>query len=158
LDPTIVNGAEMKNFVTADAPFAAVRVGGDQVFVGEVDESDGSIAFYRPKVAVVNNIALDHKSMEELRRLFADFAAKADVAVLNLDNAETRALAETLGAKALTYSRSDVAADLLGRNPVLSPGGVAFDVVERRTGEAAQVVLQVPGLHNMANALAAMGA
>jgi UDP-N-acetylmuramate--alanine ligase len=156
-DPTIVNGAEMKNFVTADAPFAAVRVGGGEVFVGEVDESDGSIAFYRPKVAVVNNISLDHKSMEELRRLFRDFAAKADIAVLNLDNPETRALAGELGARALTYSQSEASADLLGREPVLSPGGVAFEVVERRSGEVAKVALQVPGLHNLANALAAIG-
>ena len=58
-----------------------------------MDESDGSIAYFEPRVAVVNNISLDHKSMEELRALFRGFIAKAQTVVLNLDNAETAALA-----------------------------------------------------------------
>jgi hypothetical protein len=48
-DPTVMNGAVMKNFVTADAPFATALVGQGDAFVSEVDESDGSIALYRPK-------------------------------------------------------------------------------------------------------------
>ncbi len=52
-DPTVVNGAEMRNFVSAEAPFASARIGGGHVFVAEVDESDGSIAFqYWPKIMV----------------------------------------------------------------------------------------------------------
>jgi UDP-N-acetylmuramate--alanine ligase len=82
-DPTIMNGAVMKNFRTPDAPFASARVGGGDLFVSEVDESDGSIALYRPTVAVLNNVSLDHKSLEELRALFGDFLARADRAVLN---------------------------------------------------------------------------
>jgi UDP-N-acetylmuramate--alanine ligase len=42
-----------------------------ELFVSEVDESDGSIALYRPEIAVLTNISLDHKEMEELRQLFA---------------------------------------------------------------------------------------
>ena len=42
--PTVMNGAVMKNFVTADAPFASALVGDPELFVSEVDESDGSIA------------------------------------------------------------------------------------------------------------------
>ncbi|MCX7282874.1 MAG: Mur ligase domain-containing protein, partial [Novosphingobium sp.] len=55
-DPTIMNGAVMKNFVAADAPFASARVGAGSAFVSEVDESDGSIALYNPAVAVLNNV------------------------------------------------------------------------------------------------------
>src|SRR5205085_89204 len=47
-DPTIFNGAEMKNFISADAPFAGARVGAGSEFVCEVDESDGSIALFAP--------------------------------------------------------------------------------------------------------------
>jgi UDP-N-acetylmuramate--alanine ligase len=159
LDPTIMNGAEMKNFIGPGAPFASARAGAGAAFVSEVDESDGSIAFYRPTVAVVNNIALDHKSMDELRTLFADFAGKADTAVLNLDNAETAALLAGLDpARCVTFSLTDARADLLAGPPELSRGGIAFRVVARRTGEAAQVTLQVPGRHNAANALAAIAA
>src|SRR5687768_6007900 len=85
LEPTVMNGAVMKNFATPDAPFASALVGGDRVFVSEVDESDGSIALYRPKIAVLNNVSLDHKSMEELRALFSDFLGRAETAVVNLD-------------------------------------------------------------------------
>jgi UDP-N-acetylmuramate--alanine ligase len=76
-DPTIMNGAVMKNFVADDTPFASARVGQGDVFVSEVDESDGSIALFTPEVAVLNNVSLDHKSLEELRQLFGDFAKKA---------------------------------------------------------------------------------
>ena len=64
-------------FRSPDAPFASARVGQGDVFVSEVDESDGSIALYRPAVSVLLNVSLDHKSMEELRVLFGDFIAAA---------------------------------------------------------------------------------
>ena len=82
-DPTVMNGAVMKNFVTPDALFASALVGKGDAFVSEVDESDGSIARYEPTIAVVNNIALDHKSMDELRALFSGFVNRAEIAVLN---------------------------------------------------------------------------
>src|ERR1700691_1131196 len=83
--PTIMNGADMKNFVDPGSPFVSARVGDGDIFVSEVDESDGSIALFKPAVAVVNNISLDHKPLEELRRLFRDFVAQAQTTVLNLD-------------------------------------------------------------------------
>src|SRR5690606_41640841 len=64
-DPTIMNGAVMKNFAGDDAPFASARVGRGGVFVSEVDESDGSIALYRPAISVLLNVSLDHKRSEE---------------------------------------------------------------------------------------------
>ena len=90
-DPTIMNGAVMKNFITPDTPFASAVVGASDIFVSEVDESDGSIALYSPHIAVLTNIALAHKSLDELRALFRDFTAKAATVVLNLDNGETAA-------------------------------------------------------------------
>src|SRR5262245_19470200 len=90
--PTIMNGADMKNFIGDDSPFASATIGDGEVFVSELDESDGSIALFKPRVAVVNNISLDHKSLDELRTLFRGFIAKAQTVVLNLDNAETAAL------------------------------------------------------------------
>jgi len=157
--PTIMNGADMKNFIDVDSPFASARVGDGDIFVSEVDESDGSIAFFEPRVAVVNNVSLDHKSLDELRTLFRGFIAKAQTAVLNLDNAETAALAADLKpGQAVTYSLRAAQADLLASRPVLSPTGIAFQVQERDSGEAVEVALQVPGLHNVANALAALSA
>ncbi|WP_337998273.1 UDP-N-acetylmuramate--L-alanine ligase [Oleispirillum naphthae] len=158
LRPTVMNGAVMRNFVTAETPFASALVGDGGLFVAEVDESDGSIAHYAPRVAVLNNIALDHKSMDELRALFRDFVAKAEIAVLNLDNAETARLAAELPqAKRLTYSLSDPAADLLAGEIRPAADGIAF-TMRAAGGLAAAVRLQVPGRHNVSNALAALAA
>lgn len=156
--PTVMNGAVMRNFVTADTPFASALVGGGDLFVAEVDESDGSIAQYTPRVAVLNNVALDHKSLDELRRLFRDFTAKSQVAVLNLDNDETALLAAEMSAdRRLTYSLLDPAADLLAADIQPAPDGIAFSVRER-SGPPIPVHLHVPGRHNVANALAALAA
>jgi UDP-N-acetylmuramate--alanine ligase len=159
LGPTIVNGAEMKNFAGVGAPYASAVVGAGDAFVAEVDESDGSIALFAPKVAVVNNISLDHKTMDELRALFSAFAAKARRAVLNLDNAETAALAPALDpARLSTFSLSDPSADFMAGPLTPTPVGIDFDVVARRTGATARVALKTPGAHNAANALAAVAA
>ena len=158
-DPTVMNGAVMKNFVAPDAPFASALVGTGDAFVSEVDESDGSIALYRPRVAVLNNISLDHKSLDELRRLFGDFAAKADSVILNLDDDETRLLAATLPPERLTtYGFASAEADLFGSGLVELPFAAAFEANDRRSGATVPVALQVPGMHNAQNALAAIAA
>lgn len=156
-DPTVMNGAVMKNFATPDAPFASALVGEGDAFVSEVDESDGSIALYWPRVAVLNNVSLDHKSMDELRDLFRTFIAKAGTAVVNLDNGEGAALAMTLPAERLLTFAIEGEADLVARNLEEQRFGIGFDLVEKG-GIAVRVALQVPGRHNVSNALAAIGA
>ncbi len=161
-DPTVMNGAEMKDFRGPDdAPLSAV-VGAGEAFVSEVDESDGSIRLYAPSVAVVNNMSLDHKPLDELRPLFRGFVSRAERAVLNLDNDETAMLAREAGGRALTYSLADPAADFVAGPPRLAPAGVGFDVLLRaragRREARASVDLRVPGLHNVSNALAALAA
>src|SRR5215813_382659 len=130
--PTIMNGADMKNFIEVGSPFASARIGEGDAFVSEVDESDGSIALFDPCVAVLNNISLDHKSLDELRTLFRGFVAKAQTVVLNLDNAETAALSVDLKpGQTVTYSLGAAQADLVASPPVLSPAGSAFRVKAR---------------------------
>jgi len=155
--PTVMNGAVMKNFVTPSAPFASALVGDPELFVSEVDESDGSIALYKPDVAVLTNISLDHKEMDELRQLFAYFLARARKAVLNLDDPEVRALSETLPRdKVIAYGIDAPSADFMGKDVQLEAGGVAFAV--EAEGERHEVRLPVPGRHNASNALAALAA
>ncbi len=161
--PTVMNGAVMKNFADADHPFASALVGGPDLFVAEVDESDGSIARYDPTVAVVSNISLDHKSMEELRDLFGGFTGRARTAVLNLDNVETAALAQAMAddgkAEAvLTFALGNGEADLSAHDLSPLPAGMTFQLSERSSGAALSATLNVPGAHNVANALAALGA
>ena len=157
-DPTIMNGAVMKNFVRDDALFASALVGEGAAFVSEVDESDGSIAMFAPQIAVLNNVALDHKTMDELRALFGDFVGKARLAVLNLDNDETAALAAQFCDKAVTYSLDDQGADYFSSDVSLRFDGVDFIAHDRRGGERAKIRLAMPGRHNVANGLAAIAA
>lgn len=156
-DPTIMNGAVMKNFRAPDAPFASARVGQGGIFVSEVDESDGSIALYRPSVAVLNNVSLDHKSLEELRALFGDFLARADVGVVNLDDAEAAALAP--------HARSLISFGIASTQAVIGveegsivdgPTSIRARIIDRRDGSGHDLMLKVPGRHNLANALAAI--
>src|SRR6202021_3324114 len=53
-NPTIMNGADMKNFIDVGSPVASARIGEDELFVSQLDQSDGSDALFEPRVAVVN--------------------------------------------------------------------------------------------------------
>lgn len=153
-DPTIMNGAVMRNFADADAPFASSRVGKGGLFISEVDESDGSIALFQPEIAVLNNITLDHKSLDELRQLFGDFAARAKCTVWNADDPESVALmANKSDAVSFGFAAN---ADFRAVDMVEKPLSVEFRLLVKNTEH--EVRLAVPGRHNAANALAALAA
>lgn len=152
LDPTVMNGAVMKDFAGPDRPFASALVGEGDPYVSEVDESDGSIALYQPRIAVLNNVSLDHKSLDELNILFGDFIGKARQAIVNADNPDAAALAMRLPRQRVTTFSLGGEADLVASDIVEEPFAVSFMLQGRR------VQLQVPGRHNVANALAAIGA
>ncbi len=156
-DPTIMNGAVMKNFATPGTPFASARVGGGDAFVSEVDESDGSIALYRPAVAVLLNVSLDHKSMEELRALFANFLAASKVSAINADDPEALALLPAARA-ALTFGIDQPMAQIgvVPNSIADGPTRQAALIVDRHDGAEYPLMLNLPGRHNLANALAAI--
>ena len=159
LDPTVMNGAVMKNFVTDETPFASALAGRGGTFVSEVDESDGSIALYRPRIAILNNVSLDHKTMDELRALFLGFVGHAETAILNLDDPETRLLAAQVDpSRLVTFSLTDGDADYAASDIAEEPLAIRFTVTEAASGETVPVRLQVPGRHNASNALAALAA
>jgi len=156
-DPTIMNGAVMKNFVSADVPFASARIGAGDVFVSEVDESDGSIVLYRPEVAVLLNVSLDHKSIAELRVLFRDFVSASPRAAINFDNDEARALAGRAN-EVIPFGIEHPDA-MLGIEPGTiedMPTGIAATLIDRHNGTAHPLRVAMPGRHNLANALAAV--
>ncbi len=156
-DPTIMNGAVMKNFVTEDRPFASAIVGGPGAFVSEVDESDGSIALYRPAVGILLNVSLDHKSMEELRVLFGDYLARSGVAVINADDAEALALLPR-AKEAITFGIDQDKAQIGITRGSIADGPIrqAATVIDRHDGSEHPLILNLPGRHNLSNALAAI--
>lgn len=149
-NPTVMNGAVMRNFADPANPFTSALVGGSATYVSEVDESDGSIALYRPDIAVVTNISLDHKSLDELRALFGDFAAKARVAIVNADDPESAAL---IGPDTVTFGFA-TSATVSAEDYQPLPDGCAFTLIADDARHA--VRLRLPGRHNVANALAAL--
>jgi len=158
-DPTVMNGAVMKNFASADEPFASARTGTSGMFVSEVDESDGSIALYRPRVAVLLNVSLDHKSMEELRQLFAGYLATAEHAVVNADNEEASKLAAGL-ANVTTFAARHADADfsVVEGSIVDERLTTSAKLRNARSGQTYGLRVPMPGRHNLSNALAAIAA
>jgi UDP-N-acetylmuramate--alanine ligase len=127
------------------------------VFVSEVDESDGSIALYRPQVSLLLNVSLDHKGLDELRVLFGNFLAAAPCAAVNIDDAESRALADR--ANELVSFGIDHPEAMIGIEPGSieeGPLDVAATLVDRRDGTSQRFAIPMPGRHNVANALAAI--
>jgi UDP-N-acetylmuramate--alanine ligase len=153
-DPTIMNGAVMKNFVAPDAPFASARVGSDGVFVSEVDESDGSIALYNPAIAVLNNISLDHKSLEELHALFSDFLLKSEFAIINADDPESAPFMALEQARCFGFRKDMDQSAYHASDFEQLAFGCRFNI--SHDGTSYPVQLQMPGHHNASNAMAAI--
>lgn len=134
-DPTVMNGGQVINFLDKGG-YGNARVGNGDLFVTETDESDGSIALFKPAIAVVNNITLDHKPLAELRPLFTDFIKEAsEAAVINLDDPEAASLVG-IHKNTITFSIDKSDADI--------------------TASGFPLNLKVPGQHNLSNALAAL--
>jgi UDP-N-acetylmuramate--alanine ligase len=150
--PTVMNGAVMRNFAGPDNPYASALPGDPATYVSEVDESDGSIALYAPSVAVVTNVSLDHKSLAELLALFGDFLRKAGTAIVNADDPESAALSGS-GRVSFGFTAD---ADVRGEAYVAEPFGCRYRVVTG--GSSYDGSLRMPGRHNVANALAAIAA
>ena len=150
-NPTVINGGIMLNAVAP--PHLGNAMCGDPTLpVVEADESDGTIALYDPKVAVLTNISLDHKPMEELEKLFGDFCNRAkDAAIVNLDCKHSADLTHRLHTR-ITFGLNNPHANIHATHIQLLPDGSAFQA----NGIACR--LYVPGHHNIANALAAMAA
>ena len=108
-------------------------------------------------MAVLGNVSLDHKSLEELRALFGDFLAAAKVAVVNQDDAESAALASR-ASTLLTFAieSADAMIGVVPGSVVQWADAIEARVIDRRDGGEHALVLQQPGQHNLYNALAAL--
>lgn len=157
-DPTVVNGGEITNFKQSPSDnFSGIRKGESGIFVAEMDESDGSIAHYNPTIAILNNIALDHMPLNELKELFGAYLERASQAViLNYDQSKVRELEHRAGANVISYAIDYRDADLIAYD--LNPKVDGIEFVAKYQGKSQSVSLSVPGRHNVENALAAMAA
>jgi len=85
LSPTIVVGGCIKNFVH-ESSLGNAKAGTSNIISIEADESDGSIIFYTPRVSVITNISKDHKTIEDISKMFVVLSQNTrDTLILNAD-------------------------------------------------------------------------
>ncbi|HTR57102.1 MAG TPA: UDP-N-acetylmuramate--L-alanine ligase [Casimicrobiaceae bacterium] len=156
LDPTFVIGGRL---LAADAN---ARLGKGEFLVAEADESDASFLVLQPVLAVITNIDADHMDtyghdFSRLRQAFVNFAQRLPfygVAVLCIDDANVRAIVPALAKSIVTYGVADDAQ--LTAHSIAHAGGRMHFVARRAGSPELAVDLNLAGLHNVRNALAAI--
>ena len=156
LDPTFVIGGQLL------AAGTHARLGTGEYLVAEADESDGSFLLLNPVIAIVTNIDADHLEnyggdYAQVKKAFADFLHRLPfygVAVLCVDDAEVAQLAASTTRRTLTYA--------LGRDADVRASEVRQDGARMHFAlhlpemdAPLAVTLNLPGFHNVQNALAA---
>jgi UDP-N-acetylmuramate--alanine ligase len=157
LDPTVIVGGKLTGLGGTNA-----RLGHGDFIVVEADEFDRSFLSITPTVAVMTTLETDHldcyRDLEDIKSAFVQFGNKVPFygfIVLCLDEPALQDIMPSLGKKKIiTYGlnpQADVqAVDIIHKNNVTTFTVVRGDV------ELGQVVLQLPGKHNVQNALAAL--
>jgi UDP-N-acetylmuramate--alanine ligase len=153
-DPTLVVGGRVA------ALGGNARLGQGEFLVAEADESDGSFLRLMPTLAVVTTIDAEHldyyRDLPAIRETFLSFVNKVPfygAAVLCADQREIQAILPRVEKRVITYGLN-APADLVAASVRLHELSARFEVLHR--GDAlGELRLQVPGLHNVANALAA---
>lgn len=154
LDPTVAIGGEL-NDIGSNA-----KLGRGPHFVAEADESDGSFLFLKPRIAVVTNIDADHLehygTVEQIAQTFQQFVSRVPAGGLVVTCADDPLAAglDSGPARRTTYGLR-AAADYTARDVRLEGMGSRCTVTERGA-VLGQLSLQVPGVHNISNALAAV--
>jgi len=147
--PLVINGALLKNYEDQKGIPNVILNDGEYCVI-EADESDGSIEKYTPYISVVNNITLDHKSIEELQALFGDFIKKGSRgAVLNKDCANTKPLLN-INPNTVTFSIKDKSADFYAEKITPVSDGTLYTFRDK------EYKLKLIGAFNVANALCAV--
>ena len=150
LDPTVMNGGIIKNYVS-DTLIGNAKGGATDVVCVEADESDGTIVNYEPEIGVVTNVSKDHKEIDELVDLFRIFAGHTQrVLILNAGCPILRE-AKIEHDSILTFG-VDGDADFCATDIKCDVFSASFRVHEQ------EYRLNLAGAHNVENALVAIAA
>ncbi|MET8471337.1 UDP-N-acetylmuramate--L-alanine ligase [Streptomyces sp. NPDC006422] len=160
LNPSYAIGGDL------DVPGSNADHGEGEIFVAEADESDRSFHKYKPEVAIILNVELDHHanyaSMDEIYESFETFTTKivpGGTLVIAADQAGaaelTRRIRDTTSLKVVTYGESE-SADI--RIHKITPRGLTSEVTVLLDGKLLTFTVSVPGRHYAQNAVAALAA
>ncbi|PKO55997.1 MAG: UDP-N-acetylmuramate--L-alanine ligase, partial [Betaproteobacteria bacterium HGW-Betaproteobacteria-19] len=158
MDPTFVIGGRL------NAAGANARLGKGDFLVAEADESDASFLMLSPVISVVTNIDADHMDtyghdFARLKQAFVDFLQRLPfygVAVLCEDDPHVRSIMPLVSKQVVRYGLSETA-NIRAENIRAEGGRMLFDAV-RVNGSISRlpIALNLPGVHNVLNALAAI--
>lgn len=146
LRPSVITGAAILSLQKEQGVFGNVYKGTSDILVIEADESDGSVVKYKPYLGISLNLQKDHKEIEVLQGYFKEFISHCQTAIVNAEEPNLQAIAP--GAQTFGMTYGDV-------HPTeIKVDGFGSDF----TIQGQPFRLQVPGLHNVANATAAVAA
>jgi UDP-N-acetylmuramate--alanine ligase len=144
-DPSLLSGGVLLS-LQQEGYFGNIYKGKSDMLVIEADESDGTLVNYHPKIGVMLNLAKDHKELDVLKGYFQKFSINCGTFIIN---EEEKLLKEIAGQyKTFGLKKGGVHA----RNLKLTGFGSIFTV------EGVPFKLNIPGEHNVKNALAAVAA
>jgi UDP-N-acetylmuramate--alanine ligase len=157
MDPTFVIGGKLL------AAGANARLGQSEWLVAEADESDASFLHLSPVLSVVTNIDADHMEtyghdFEKLKSAFVEFLHRLPfwgMAVVCADDPNVRALLPRITKPVMTYGTTDDCA-IQAVDIRAEDGRMKFTAIRNGVRSAIDVTLNLPGLHNVLNALAAI--
>jgi UDP-N-acetylmuramate--alanine ligase len=154
LDPTVVVGGKLKNLNTN------ARLGKGDIFITEADEYDRSFLALSPDLAVLTTLEADHldcyKDLTDIKSTFVEFANKVSedgFVVCCIDSPGIREILPDIKRPIITYG-TDTSADYRAVNLSFKENGSSFDI-QTNDLEVYGIALQIPGQHNILNALAA---
>ena len=161
-NPTVIIGGVLKNIA------ANAHLGDGDLLIAEADESDRSLLYLNPSMAIVTNIDAEHldtyADIDDIKQTFKNFLGRLPFygkAFLCIDDSHVRSILPLPHVSTVKYGLS-TKADIIGDIVELTKAQSIFDVYERKMeeGEAVRklgrVTLNMPGEHNVLNALAAI--
>jgi UDP-N-acetylmuramate--alanine ligase len=155
-DPTVIVGGRLKDFGGTNA-----RLGNGEWTVIEADEYDRSFLSLDPAIAIINNIELDHvdiyEDYDDVLNTFIEFANKVPFygfIALGIDDKGAKEIISKINKKIVTFGLDEMC-NYKAVNIITSNGTSKFDIMEfnKKIGE---IELNIPGEHNIKNALAAI--
>ncbi|HHT9114207.1 MAG: UDP-N-acetylmuramate--L-alanine ligase [Planctomycetes bacterium] len=148
LSPTVIVGGCIKNYID-NFHLGNAKTGTSDIISIEADESDGSIVLYTPRIAVITNISKDHKSIDEISRMFVSFSQNTtETLIINADCPRLKMI-ELKHKNIITYGLNNNAM-IRAKNIICKPFQSTFDVYSH------SFEINLPGIYNVSNALAAI--
>ncbi|MDA8561542.1 UDP-N-acetylmuramate--L-alanine ligase [Gammaproteobacteria bacterium] len=156
VDPTFVIGGKL------NSAGGGARLGAGRYLIAEADESDASFLYLNPMLSVITNIDADHMAtyqndFSKLRKTFIDFLNRLPfygLAVLCIEDPEVKNLLSEVSRPYVTYGFEKDAC--YRATLILQTGTKMHFVVERKDSSKLEIKLNLPGKHNVLNALAAI--